>query len=129
MLNKALLSTCLLVSLTGTGSVYASPEPLGSGDVYVNGQQLSRVEIRRLEHDIGTRIAPGHYLYDSASGCWHNQTNGTSGCLSGDGSYGSRYGSGYHNAQSWNHWSNAAGGGVGGTADGCVYTTFGWSNC
>ena len=29
----------------------------------------------------------------------------------------------------WNHWSNAAGGAVGGSADGCIYTTFGWSNC
>jgi hypothetical protein len=49
--------------------------------------------------------------------------------LSG-GAYISRYGSGEWNGKGdWNHWSNAAGGAVGGTGDGCIYTTFGWSNC
>jgi|GEM_PF-2994615 len=30
---------------------------------------------------------------------------------------------------SWGVQSPHAGGGVGGTSNGCVYTTFGWSNC
>jgi len=46
--------------------------------------------------------------------------------------YNSRYGGGSQYADgSWNHYSSAAGGAVGGTSDGCVYTSVagGWSNC
>jgi len=46
--------------------------------------------------------------------------------------YNSRYGGGSQYADgSWNHYSSVAGGAVGGTADGCVYTSVagGWSNC
>ncbi len=63
------------------------------------------------------------------------QVVGQSGCLSKTvGNYGandtdiynSRYGSGETNSQQdWSHWSDAAGGSVGGTGDGCVYTSFG----
>jgi hypothetical protein len=115
----------LVMSLVLTNGASAAP----GTDVSVNGKRLSTTEIRALERDIGSYVAPGDYLYDAGSGCWYNQTSGASGCLSANGSYTSRYGSGHNNAGSWNHWSNAAGGGVGGTADGCVYTTFGWSNC
>ncbi len=109
---------------------------LASG-VIINGQLLSKNELTVLEHNIGTRILPGNYLSDGD--CWVNLTNGQSGCLSNTvGSYGandtdiynSRYGSGETNSQQdWSHWSDAAGGSVGGTGDGCVYTSFGWSNC
>lgn len=44
--------------------------------------------------------------------------------------YSGRWGSGsQYSDGSWNHYSDAAGGAVGGTSDGCIYTTFGWSNC
>lgn len=44
--------------------------------------------------------------------------------------YAGRWGSGsQYSDGSWNHYSEAAGGAVGGTSDGCIYTTFGWSNC
>ncbi|MEM1433162.1 MAG: hypothetical protein AAGG11_03835 [Pseudomonadota bacterium] len=98
--------------------------------VAINGTQLTVVQLRQLESQIGTRIAPGNYLVDGA-GCWLNLSTGTSGCLGqGDVDVHSRYGSGSRSADgSWNHYSRAAGGAVGGTSDGCVYTTFGWSNC
>ena len=44
--------------------------------------------------------------------------------------YSGRRGSGsQYSDGSWNHYSGAAGGAVGGTSDGCIYTSFGWSNC
>jgi len=46
--------------------------------------------------------------------------------------YNTRWGGGSRTSNgSWNHYSNLAGGAVGGTSDGCVYTTVagGWSNC
>lgn len=48
--------------------------------------------------------------------------------------YNSRYGSGSNDGQgNWNHYSkppgSSTGMGVGGTSDGCIYTTTGWSNC
>jgi hypothetical protein len=97
--------------------------------VAINGQRLTVQELNLLQQQIGTYVSPGSYLFDGNSGCWYNQSTGASGCLGGNGSYLSRYGSGHSNASDWNHWSNAAGGAVGGTSDGCVYTSFGWSNC
>ena len=102
----------------------------GLAPVAINGTQLTVPQLRQLEAQLGSRIAPGNYLVN-ARGCWVNLPNGTSGCI-GQGSTDtfSRYGSGERTSDgSWNHWSNAAGGAVGGTSDGCVYTTFGWSNC
>ena len=102
----------------------------GLAPVAINGTQLTTLQLGQLEAQLGTRIAPGNYLVN-AMGCWVNLTNGTSGCI-GQGSTDvfSRYGSGSRGADgSWNHYSRAAGGAVGGTSDGCVYTTFGWSNC
>ena len=89
------------------------------------------------QQQLGVRVSPGNYLYDPQSGCWMELNTGQSGCPGsagggnpGGGSYISRYGSGESNANGdWNHWSNAAGGAVGGTGDGCIYTSFGWSNC
>lgn len=96
--------------------------------VAINGQRLTLPQLRALESQIGSAIAPGHYLVNAA-GCWLNVSTGASGCL-GNASVFSRYGSGERSSDgSWNHWSNAAGAGVGGTADGCIYTTSGWSNC
>ena len=97
-------------------------------DVAINGARLTVPQLRALEQQIGAKVAPGVYLVN-ASGCWLNVSTGQSGCL-GSGDYHSRYGSGERSAdRSWNHWSNSADMGVGGTADGCIYTTTGWSNC
>lgn len=107
----------------------AGPQALADAwsNVAINGQRLTVDQVRMLEMQIGT-IAPGHYLVNAA-GCWLNLSTGASGCV-GNASVFSRYGSGERTSDgSWNHWSNAAGAGVGGTADGCIYTTTGWSNC
>lgn len=102
---------------------------VSASEVIINGQLLNREQITMLENSIGTRIVPGNYI--SNGDCWVNLSNGASGCLSnGSGDRFSRYGSGSRSANGdWNHWSDAAGGGVGGTSDGCIYTTYGWSNC
>lgn len=105
--------------------------------VYVNGHELTPQDLYVAQQRSGARIPPGHYLYDGQSGCWVELNSGRGGCPgntgggnSGGGSYMSRYGSGeWNGAGDWNHWSNAAGGAVGGTNDGCIYTSFGWSNC
>lgn len=105
--------------------------------VYINGYELTSQELYVAQQQSGARIPPGHYLYDRQSGCWMELNTGNSGCPeyagdgnTGGGSYISRYGSGEWNGSGdWNHWSNAAGGAVGGTNDGCIYTSFGWSNC
>lgn len=120
----------LAVSLTG---VSISGHAQGHTFVYINGYELSAEELYLAEQQLGAAIAPGNYLYDGGSGCWMELNSGQSGCpgsAGAGGSYISRYGSGEWNANGdWNHWSNAAGGAVGGSGDGCVYTTFGWSNC
>lgn len=97
-------------------------------NVAIDGQRLTTSQLHALEHEIGSRVMPGSYVVNAA-GCWLNLSTGASGCL-GERSTFSRYGSGERTGDgSWNHWSNAAGAGVGGTADGCIYTTTGWSNC
>jgi hypothetical protein len=99
-------------------------------NVYINGQELDYSELVALQNQLRTQVQPGYYLVDYSSGCWVNTTSGTSGCVDANGTYTSRYGSGgYSSDGSWNHWSDAAGGAVGGTGDGCLYTSFGWSNC
>lgn len=105
--------------------------------VYVNGYELTAQELYVAQQSSGTRIPPGNYLYDGQTGCWLELNSGQGGCPgnasngnSGGGSYISRYGSGEWNGNGdWNHWSDAAGGAVGGTSDGCIYTSFGYSNC
>jgi hypothetical protein len=102
----------------------------GWSDVAINGQRLTSVQLQVLEQQIGSKVAPGIYLAD-VNGCWLNLSNATSGCL-GQGSVTtfSRYGSGERNNNGdWNHYSRSAEMGVGGTSDGCIYTTSGWSNC
>lgn len=100
--------------------------------VAINGQVLSYQQLAALETQLGTRIAPGSYAVDYQSGCWANLSTGQQGCGvggGGNGAYTSRYGSGEYNSNGdWSHYSNIAGGGVGGSGDGCVYA-FGWSNC
>jgi hypothetical protein len=100
-----------------------------ASDVIINGRAISNTEKMILQQQIGQTIVPGNYISDGD--CWVNLSNGSSGCLSqGSVNSYSRYGSGsYDNTGNWNVWSNAAGGAVGGTSDGCVYTSFGWSNC
>ena len=107
---------------------YKSPS-----NVSINGYVLNWMELARLKQSLGYTVLPGAYLYNVQNGCWINSTSGASGCLgnqnSNAGIYTSRYGSGERNNEGdWSHYSNAAGGGVGGTGDGCVYA-FGWSNC
>lgn len=116
------LFIALLIGLQLSSTVSAS-------DVIINGRLLSYAEKVALENSIGTRIAAGNYVSDGD--CWANLSNGTSGCLSSSTvNSSSRYGSGERSSNGdWNHWSNAAGGAVGGTSDGCIYTTFGYSNC
>ncbi|MGD8593488.1 MAG: hypothetical protein PVF82_11680 [Gammaproteobacteria bacterium] len=104
---------------------------LAEPPVMINGRLLSAQEVTTLERQLGTRVVPGNYLYNAANGCWFNLANGTQGCLGQSVmNYFSRYGSGERTSDgSWSHYSGAAGGSVGGTGDGCVYTSFGWSNC
>jgi len=97
-------------------------------NVAINGQRLTTDQLEQLQAAIGSAIAPGAYLVD-AQGCWLNVTTGQAGCLGSVDTF-SRYGSGERTSDgSWNHYSNSAGMGVGGTSDGCIYTTTGWSNC
>jgi hypothetical protein len=120
---KKTLVTGALVSI-----LFASSTVLASG-VIINGRILSQQEKTSMEMQIGQTIVPGNYISDGD--CWMNLSTGASGCLSQQSvnTY-SRYGSGsYDGAGNWNVYSGAAGGAVGGTSDGCVYTSFGWSNC
>lgn len=109
----------------------AVANPFASTDlspVVINGQRLTRGELELLQSQLGAYIPPGIYLFD-VSGCWLKVDTGEAGCLGGM-SIDSRHGSGERTTDgSWNHWSNSADLGVGGTADGCIYTTSGWSNC
>ena len=120
-----LVTTLALALIAGSAAAQQS-------FVAINGQVLSHQQLAALETQLGTRIAPGSYVVDYASGCWANLSTGQQGCGVGGGSngtYTSRYGSGERNANGdWSHYSNIAGGGVGGSGDGCVYA-FGWSNC
>jgi hypothetical protein len=104
---------------------------LAEPPVSINGKMLSPQEVAVLESRLGGRVVPGHYLYNALNGCWYNKTNGTQGCIGqGTTNHFSRYGSGERSSDgSWSHTSRAAGGSVGGTSDGCLYTSFGWSNC
>lgn len=123
-----------LAMLVGIAILVAtlSAQAEGRTLVFVNGYELSPYELHAVEIQSGTRIPPGNYIVDGRTGCWAELDSGAGGCpaQTQGGSYGSRYGSGEWNGNGdWNHWSDAAGGAVGGTGDGCIYTTFGWSNC
>ncbi len=131
---RLLIFIAISLVLTSPWSQAADASGSEFSNVAINGYILTRAELSGLERQLGSRVAPGAYLYNSYNGCWLNTSNGTSGCLGNGGqgsagTYHSRYGSGERNNQGdWSHYSNAAGGGVGGTGDGCVYA-FGWSNC
>ena len=126
MLNKLTVLGFMVSALWGQ-TLFAAG--YGTG-VFINGSELSHSQLNALETQIRTQVVPGNYIADFQSGCWVNLTNGANGCIGGNASYTSRYGSGSSDFRgNWNHWSNAAGGAVGGTGDGCVYTSFGWSNC
>jgi len=125
MQHRFIVAAIVLALVSGTVAAQQSY-------VAINGQVLSQQQLGALEMQLGTRIAPGSYAVDYQSGCWANLSTGQQGCGvggGGNGAYTSRYGSGeYNSSGDWSHYSNAAGGGVGGTGDGCVYA-FGWSNC
>lgn len=111
-------------------AVITSPNVLATplSNVIINGLPLSVTQLHALETSVGVRVAPGAYMVN-AQGCWLNMSTGQSGCLNKFSTY-SRYGSGERTSDgSWNHYSNSAEMGVGGTSDGCIYTTSGWSNC
>ncbi len=104
----------------------------GRSDVSINGYWISKVQLQKFEHQLGTKIPAGHYLVNFYSGCWKNLSNNTGGCMNlngNSGMYVGRAGSGeWNRSGDWNYYSNAAGMGVGGTANGCIYTE-NWSNC
>lgn len=119
------------------GSMFVLPIGLSNhanasewSSVSINGQQLTMTQLNNLQVQLGSQIYPGAYLVDYQSGCWLNSTTGASGCIgSQTTTTHSRYGSGERTSDgSWSHYSHAAGMGVGGTADGCVYAGT-WSNC
>ena len=118
----AIALTALLTALpVAANHNYAS-------NVSINGYRLSVQELVGLQRQLGTVIPAGAYVVDQ-NGCWANLTTGQNGCPGTVNAY-SRYGSGERTSDgSWNHYSNSAGMGVGGTSDGCIYTTTGWSNC
>jgi|TARA_Y100000294_G_scaffold121755_1_gene113227 hypothetical protein len=67
--------------------------------------------------DYGTTYQAGPNSYYDNQGNYEYNTRWAGGNQSSDGS--------------WSHYSGLAGGSVGGTSDGCVYTSIagGWSNC
>jgi hypothetical protein len=96
--------------------------------VSINGQMLTVTQLMLLQQQLGTQIPTGNYLVDPMNGCWANMSTGQSGCPGTVDTFG-RYGSGERSSNGdWSYYSNAAGGAVGGTGDGCVYA-FDWSNC
>lgn len=124
------MRTFLSILLLGTALIAVPVSADHGSSVAINGYTLTLSELRALELEIGTQVEPGNYLVNFNNGCWINLNNGASGCSTGTTDVYSRYGSGSRDSEgNWNHWSDAAGGAVGGTSDGCVYTTFGWSNC
>ena len=122
--SKLLFATLVLAASVFVQTVQAS----AWSNVAINGQRLTVAQLQQLEVAVGSRVAPGAYLVDN-QGCWVNLNTGQGGCLGSVDTF-SRYGSGERTSDgSWNHYSNSAGMGVGGTSDGCIYTTTGWSNC
>ncbi|MDJ0805949.1 MAG: hypothetical protein QNJ78_03865 [Gammaproteobacteria bacterium] len=120
----AIVYTTLLTALLIGSSAHAT-------GVTINGQSLSYSQKAALERQIGQTIAPGNYISDGD--CWVETRTGARGCLSRrnvDTTVFSRYGSGsYDSRGNWSHWSDLPEGGFGGTSDGCIYTSYGWSNC
>ncbi len=99
-------------------------------NVVINGQLLTVAEVNYLQQQIGMTIEPGYYLVDPSTGCWLNQSTGASGCLISNATqYQTPHGSGWSDGNgNWNHYDSYSRWGVGGTADGCIYTPE-WSNC
>lgn len=122
-MKKMLATSCLLLS----SSVFATQEMSG---VIINGNRLNVLQLQAVEMHLGYKIMPGTYLLNFQNGCWLEVNRNDRGCIAYQNSgVHSRYGSGERSSDgSWSHYSNAAGMGVGGTADGCVYTA-NWSNC
>ena len=124
-MKRPLVRFALVLTLCFGASV-ALASPLSS--VAINGQRLSEGQLYALQMQLRTVIPPGYYLL-AETGCWVNLSTGTSGCF-GVTEIHSRSGSGERTSDgSWNHYSDSAEMGVGGTSDGCIYTTTGWSNC
>lgn len=125
-LSARIVLTVLLLAVSALNQ--ASPLASPASGVAINGVRLTEGQLYALQMQLRALIPAGSYLL-AETGCWVNLSTGASGCF-GAGDFHSRYGSGERTTDgSWNHYSDAADMGVGGTADGCIYTTSGWSNC
>ena len=108
----------------------------GWSNVAINGFTITQQQLDLMQEQLGYRVPAGNYLVNYQNGCWVNVSNGQGGCpgtnqqqQTTSSTYNSRYGSGeqYSNGD-WSYYSNVAGGGVGGSNDGCIYAGS-WSNC
>jgi hypothetical protein len=131
-LKILIIAAVIAVSLFATAA-YANPPGTG---VFVNGVELSQLQVAALYQMTGQIPARGHYLV--ANGCIAHLESGQVGCPQGaqrgyeygGGAPGAGYG--YYAGQggAWFHRGSDASGGysVGGDGNGCVYTPD-WSNC
>lgn len=99
----------------------------------INGQPAPQ-EVQVYMYNNG--LPPGHYwlMQDGNWGTWDAYGNPVHlGNVNASGQYQSHQGSGAYGDGYWNHYTEnptgSGGFGVGGTPDGCIYTTSGWSNC
>lgn len=126
------MAALIAVALLATAA-YASPAGTG---VFVNGVELSSLQVAALYRVTGQVPARGHYLV--ANGCIAHVESGQIACpqaAQGGYEYGGRgpgAGYGYSGSPggSWFYRGSEASGGysVGGDGSGCVYTPD-WSNC
>jgi hypothetical protein len=131
-LKILIIAAVIAVSFFATAA-YANPPGTG---VFINGVELSQMQVAALYRMTGQIPARGHYLV--ANGCFAHLESGQVGCpraVQGGYEYGGRSpgaGYGYYGGQggAWFHRGSEASGGysVGGDGNGCVYTP-NWSNC
>lgn len=129
------IAAFLAVALLAT-SAYANPP---GTKVFVNGTELTRVQLAALYQTTGIMPTRGHYIV--WNGCIAHVESGQVACpqaAQGAYEYGGRSagglagGYGYNGGQGgqWFHRGSQASGGysVGGDGSGCIYTP-NWSNC
>jgi len=132
-----LLTIAALIAV-GLFATAAYANPSGTG-VFVNGAELTRMQIAALYNMTGQVPARGHYLV--WNGCIKHVESGQVACsqaarqgyeYGGRTSGGLGGGYGYNGGQGgqWFHRGSDAAGGysVGGDGSGCIYTP-NWSNC
>ena len=126
------IAAVLAVSLFATAAFAES----GGMGVFVNGVELTRLQVNALYQITGQVPAPGHYLV--GNGCIAHVESGQMACPQaarqgmeyGGGSPGAGYGYNGGAGGPWFHRGSQASGGysVGGDGSGCIYTP-NWSNC